>query len=280
MTVVETFVPAKVTLALHVTGQRDDGYHTLDSLAMFADIGDRMTITMPGSYTLSLEGPMSDGVPEDHTNLVIRAAQLMRMKADFVLEKNIPNAAGLGGGPGDAAATLRILSGFSGKPVPGDGIELGADVPLSLQSEPARVTGIGDIVTPIYDLPALHAVLVNPRLPVLTTEVFKRLQHKVNRPMPDRLPHFDTPAEFATWLKGMRNDLQEPAIEKEPVIKQVFDTLERTPGCLLTRMSGSGGTCFGIYNDQETARSAAGRLRESHPAWWVAATQLNAPQYH
>ena len=98
--------------------------------------------------------------------------------------------------------------------------------------------------------------------------------------MPDLMPYFETPAKIAKWLKDMRNDLQEPAIEKEPVIRQVFDTLERTPGCLLTRMSGSGGTCFGIYNDQETARSAAGRLRESHPSWWVAATQLNAPQYH
>ena len=280
MTVVETFVPAKVTLTLHVTGQRDDGYHTIDSLAMFADIGDRMTITMPGSFKLSLEGAMLDGVPDDHNNTVIRAARLMRMKADFVLEKNIPHAAGLGGGPGDAAATLRILSGFSGKPVPGDGIELGADVPLCLQSESARVTGIGDIVTPIHGLPSLNAVLVNPRLPVLTTEVYKRLKHKVNRPMPDRVPYFETPSEFAKRLKGMRNDLQEPATEKEPVTRQVFDTLERTPGCLLTRMSGSGGTCFGIYNDQETARSAAGRLRESHPSWWVAATQLNAPQYH
>lgn len=280
MTVVETFVPAKVTLTLHVTGQRDDGYHTMDSLAMFADLGDRMTITMPGEYHLTLKGPMADGVPEDDTNLVIRAAQLMRMKADFVLEKNIPNAAGLGGGPGDAAATLRILSGFGGKPVPGDGIELSADVPICLQSEPARVTGIGDIVTPLYDLPSLHAVLVNPRLPVLTEEVFRRLKHKVNRPMPDRLPSFEKPAAFVAWLKDMRNDLQEPAIEKEPVIKQVFDTLERTPGCLLTRMSGSGGTCFGIYNDEETARSAAGRLRESHSAWWVAATVLNAPKYH
>jgi 4-diphosphocytidyl-2-C-methyl-D-erythritol kinase len=120
---------------------------------------------------------------------------------------------------------------------------------------------------------------VNPRLPVLTAEVFKRLRHKVNRPMPDRIPAFDTPVEFANWLKDMRNDLEEPAIEAEPVIQQVFETLERTPGCLLTRMSGSGGTCFGIYNDEETAGSAAGRLRESHPAWWVAATQLNAPQY-
>ncbi|MGR3314099.1 4-(cytidine 5'-diphospho)-2-C-methyl-D-erythritol kinase [Roseovarius indicus] len=277
MTTVEAFVPAKVNLTLHVTGQRDDGYHTLDSLAMFADIGDRMTITMPGDYKLTVEGPMAEGVPGDESNLVLRAARMMRINADIRLEKHLPNAAGLGGGSGDAAATLRVLSGFSGKPVPGDGIELGADVPLCLQSEAARVTGIGDTVTPVPNLPPLHAVLVNPRLPVLTAEVFKRLKHKVNRPMPDEIPAFDTPAELIAWLRGMRNDLQEPAIEAEPVIRQVFETLEKTPGCQLARMSGSGGTCFGIYKDAETAGSAAGRLQESFPSWWVQATRLNGP---
>lgn len=277
MTTVEAFVPAKVNLTLHVTGQREDGYHTLDSLAMFADVGDRMTITMPGDYKLSVEGPMAEGVPEDETNLVLRAARMMRINADIRLIKHLPNAAGLGGGSGDAAATLRVLSGFSGKPVPGDGIELGADVPLCLQSEAARVTGIGDTVTPVPNLPPLHAVLVNPRLPVMTAEVFKRLRHKVNRPMPDQIPAFHTPDELTEWLRGMRNDLQEPAIEAEPVIQQVFETLEKTPGCQLARMSGSGGTCFGIYKDAETAGSAAGRLQESFPSWWVTATQLNGP---
>lgn len=276
MTTVEAFVPAKVNLTLHVTGQREDGYHTLDSLAMFADVGDRMTITMPGDYKLTVEGPMAEGVPGDESNLVLRAARMMRINADIRLEKHLPNAAGLGGGSGDAAATLRVLSGFSGKPVPGDGIELGADVPLCLQSEAARVTGIGDTVTPVPNLPALDAVLVNPRLPVLTAEVFKRLRHKVNRPMPDAIPEFKTSADLTAWLRGMRNDLQEPAIEAEPVIRQVFETLEKTPGCQLARMSGSGGTCFGIYNDAETAGSAAGRLQESFPSWWVTATRLNA----
>ncbi|MEQ8896346.1 MAG: 4-(cytidine 5'-diphospho)-2-C-methyl-D-erythritol kinase [Roseovarius sp.] len=277
MTVVEAFVPAKVNLTLHVTGQRDDGYHTLDSLAMFADIGDRMTITMPGDYKLTVEGPMAEGVPEDDSNLVLRAARMMRINADIRLEKHLPNAAGLGGGSGDAAATLRVLSGFSGKPVPGDGIELGADVPLCLQSEAARVTGIGDKVTPVPNLPPLDAVLVNPRLPVLTAEVFKRLTHKVNRPMPEDIPAFETSDELIDWLRGMRNDLQAPAIEAEPVIQQVFETLEKTPGCQLVRMSGSGGTCFGLYKNAETAGSAAGRLQESHPSWWVRATRLNAP---
>ena len=277
MTVVEAFVPAKVNLTLHVTGQREDGFHTLDSLAMFADIGDRMTITMPGDYRLTVEGPMAEGVPADESNLVLRAARMMRINADIRLEKHLPNAAGLGGGSGDAAATLRVLSGFSGKPVPGDGIELGADVPLCLQSDAARVTGIGETVTPVPNLPPLDAVLVNPGLPVLTAEVFKRLRHKVNRPMPAEMPSFETSAELIDWLRGMRNDLQEPAIEAEPVIRQVFETLERTPGCQLARMSGSGGTCFGIYHDAETAGSAAGRLQESFPSWWVRATRLNAP---
>lgn len=277
MTVVEAFVPAKVNLTLHVTGQRDDGYHTIDSLAVFADVGDRIAITMPGNCHLIVDGPMADGVPVDETNLVIRAARMMRMSADIRLEKHIPNAAGLGGGSGDAAATLRVLSGFAGKSVPGDGIELGADVPLCLQSEAARVTGVGETVTPIPKMPSLHAVLVNPRLPVLTAEVFKRLQHKVNRPMPAEIPAFEGPADLIEWLRIMRNDLQEPAIQAEPVIQEVFETLEVTPGCLLTRMSGSGGTCFGIYNDAETAGAAAGRLKETHPGWWVASTRLNAP---
>lgn len=278
MTVVEAFVPAKVNLTLHVTGQRDDGYHQIDSLAMFADIGDRMTITMPGDYRLTVEGPMADGVPRDETNLVLRAARMIGLRADIRLEKHIPNAAGLGGGSGDAAATLRVLAGFAGKPVPGDGIALGADVPLCLQSEAARVTGIGDIVTPLPGLPMLHAVLVNPRLPVLTSEVFRRLKHKTNPPMPGDIPHFENAAGLVDWLRDLRNDLQDAAIEAEPVITQVFETLERTPGCLLARMSGSGGTCFGLYNDAETAGAAAGRLSESQPAWWVTATRLNAPR--
>jgi homoserine kinase len=137
MTVFKAFVPAKVNLTLHVTGQRDDGYHTLDSLAVFADIGDRLTITLPGSYQLEVTGPMAAGVPVDDSNLVLKAARMMRVNTDIVLEKHLPNAAGLGGGSGDAAATLRVLSGYSGRQIPGQGIELGADVPLCLQSEAA-----------------------------------------------------------------------------------------------------------------------------------------------
>lgn len=279
MTVFEAFVPAKVNLTLHVTGQRDDGYHTLDSLAVFANLGDRLTITLPGSHQLEVTGPMAAGVPTDDSNLVLKAARMMRVNADIVLEKHLPHAAGLGGGSGDAAATLRVLSGFSGRPVPGRGIELGADVPLCLQSEAARVTGIGETVRPIPGLPSLHAVLVNPGLPVPTIEVFKRLEHKINRPMPEVIPDFSTAGALVLWLRDMRNDLQDPAIAAEPGIAQVMDTLDRTPGCQLARMSGSGGTCFGLYNDAETAGAAAGRLAEAYPNWWVKPCVLNPPRF-
>ncbi len=277
MTTVEAFVPAKVNLTLHVTGQREDGYHLLDSLAMFADIGDRIAIRPAPQTSVTVAGPMAAGVPSDESNLVVKAAKLMNVDADIQLEKFLPNAAGLGGGSGDAAATLRIISGLSGQAVPDNVISLGADVPLCLTCKPARMRGIGDIVETLPDMPVLHAVLVNPNLPVMTAEVFRRLEQRNNPPMPEVLPRFSEPSDLIQWLRDMRNDLEAPAIAAEPVIKQVFETLEVTPGCLLTRMSGSGGTCFGLYADAETAGSAAGRLQERFPGWWVAATRLNAP---
>jgi 4-diphosphocytidyl-2-C-methyl-D-erythritol kinase len=277
MTVVEAFVPAKVNLTLHVTGQREDGYHLLDSLVVFADIGDRIAIRPAETTTLRVEGPMSAGVPTDETNLVVRAAHFMGVSADILIEKNLPNAAGLGGGSGDAAATLRVLSGLSGKPIPENAIQLGADVPICLLCRSARVRGIGNEIEEVTGLPPLYAVLVNPNRPVPTSRVFQGLKTRQNPPMPDPIPATDNPAVLIEWLQQTRNDLEQPAIEAEPVIRQVFETLEVTPGCLLARMSGSGGTCFGLYADAETAGSAAGRLRESNPGWWVAATQFNPP---
>lgn len=277
MTVVEAFVPAKVNLALHVTGQREDGYHLLDSLVVFADVGDRIAIRPATSMSLRVEGPMSAGVPTDDSNLVVRAAKLMGVSADIVIEKNLPNAAGLGGGSGDAAATLRILAGLTGRRIPEDAVNLGADLPVCLLCRPARVRGIGEDMEEIRDLPSLHAVLVNPNRPVPTAQVFQRLETRQNLPLPDPIPATENAADLVAWLRETRNDLEAPAIEAEPVIRQVFETLEVTPGCLLTRMSGSGGTCFGLYADAETAGSAAGRLRETNPAWWVTATKLNPP---
>lgn len=268
--------PAKVNLTLHVTGQRDDGYHLLDSLVMFADKGDRITLSLADETTLQVEGQMSDGVPLDESNLMLRAARLMGVPVAMKVKKKLPNAAGLGGGSSDAAAVMTAISLMTGKVIPERAIELGADVPVCLARSPARMRGIGDVVEPVKNMPSLEVVMVNPGRPVPTAEVFKHLKVKDNPAMPEVLPEGLSSVELAHWLATMRNDLQAPAMEAAPVIGQVFEVLSKTPGCLLTRMSGSGGTCFGIYSDRETARSAAGRLREQYPAWWVIPTTLNA----
>ncbi|HEY9038254.1 MAG TPA: 4-(cytidine 5'-diphospho)-2-C-methyl-D-erythritol kinase [Roseovarius sp.] len=274
----EVFAPAKINMTLHVTGRRDDGYHFIDSLVMFADIGDRVTVRRAEDSALEMTGPMAEKTPKGDDNLVLRAARMMGSSAHITLEKTLPVAAGIGGGSSDAAATLRALSDLTGQPIPEDILALGADAPVccAAPAGAARMSGVGEIVTPIPDLPELHAVLVNPNIPVMTTEVFRRLSKCDNAPMPNPIPTGIEASPFIEWLKQQRNDLQEPAIECEPIIEQVFSTLEVTPGCMLTRMSGSGGTCFGLYADAETAASAAGRLQESHPGWWVAVTRLNA----
>ena len=273
---VEAFAPAKVNLTLHVTGRREDGYHELDSLVMFADIGDRIRVARSDVPIMIIGGPMGDTIPTDGSNLIARAATAMGVTADIRLDKHLPPAAGLGGGSSDAAAVLRALAELSGRPMPKDVLPLGADVPVCIYGRPARMQGVGDVILPAVKLPELHAVLVNPRIPVLTAEVFKRLKKRDNPPMPVNLPRNVPMIELVDWLREMRNDLQAPAIKAEPVIDTMFRALEVTPGCLLTRMSGSGGTCFGLYADAETAAAAAGRMTEQHPNWWVAATRLNA----
>ena len=275
---VKIFAPAKVNLTLHVTGQRSDGYHELDSLAVFADIGDVVRAKRSDTTTLTVTGPMAASIPTDSENLVMKAAALIGVTANIELKKNLPPAAGLGGGSSDAAATLKALSQLSGKSIPTSCLPLGADVPVCLSGAgAARMRGIGDVIEPIPDLPPLYAVLVNPNVPVMTVEVFRQLRNRINPPMPEDLPRGLDAAGLVAWLSEMRNDLEAAAIEAEPVIAQVFSTLEVTPGCQLTRMSGSGGTCFGIYGDAETAASAEGRLREQYPSWWIRAAVLNAP---
>ena len=278
MTTVERFAPAKINLTLHVTGQRDDGYHMLDSLVVFADVGDAVRVTLADSPALRVDGPMAAGVPADGDNLVMKAARMMGVPAEIALTKRLPNAAGLGGGSSDAAATLLALRDLTGRALPemADLLRLGADVPACLHHHAVRMRGVGEDLAPVSGLPRLHAVLVNPGLPVMTPQVFAALSSRNNPPMPDTLPAFADAASFIEWLSRMRNDLEAPATDAHPLINQVFDTLKVTPGCLLARMSGSGGTCFGLYGDAETAASAAGRLRQSNPGWWVMPVRLNA----
>ncbi|WP_294606438.1 4-(cytidine 5'-diphospho)-2-C-methyl-D-erythritol kinase [uncultured Roseovarius sp.] len=276
MTVVEGIAPAKVNLTLHVTGRRNDGYHLLDSLVVFADFGDRITVRPATVTRLTVAGPMAAGVPADADNLVMKAAALIGQCADITLEKHLPSAAGIGGGSSDAAATLRALAEMADVALPRDVLSLGADVPVCLLTGAARMRGIGEDVIPLAGVPPLHAILVNPRVPVATPTVFAGLEQRDNPAMPDPLPEWSEPADFIAWLATQRNDLQGPAIAAEPIIAEVLDTLLDTPGCQLARMSGSGATCFGLYDSDEHAAAAAGRLAEDCPGWWVRATCLNA----
>ncbi|MEO1138841.1 MAG: 4-(cytidine 5'-diphospho)-2-C-methyl-D-erythritol kinase [Pseudomonadota bacterium] len=275
MTAAEGFAPAKVNLTLHITGQREDGYHLLDSLVVFADVGDRLTVALNEHPGLDVTGPMAAGVPTGDGNLAVRAAAKLGVTAKIHLEKNLPHAAGLGGGSSDAATTLRVLSRLTGADVPDDVTDLGADVPVCLGNSASRMQGIGEQVSSVRGLPCFYAVLVNPGIELGTPDVFKALDHRWNTPMPDEIPVGLDALHFIDWLRAMRNDLEAPATALAPRIRQVLDMLNVTSGCRLARMSGSGASCFGLYPDHETAFSAAGRLAEEHPSWWIVATQLN-----
>jgi 4-diphosphocytidyl-2-C-methyl-D-erythritol kinase len=266
--------PAKVNLTLHVTGRRDEGYHLLDSMVMFADIGDSLSVTH-GALRLYVQGPMAKDVPVGPNNLVMRAAALSGAEAEITLHKNLPTSAGIGGGSSDAAACLRALSQLTGGALPDDAISLGADVPVCLLARAARMRGIGEDVTPLDGLPALDAVLVNPGVSVSTPAIFKRLEQRHNPPMPARLPIFATAQALIQWLADQRNDLESPAMAEAPVIGDVLRQISQTRGCGLARMSGSGATCFGLFPDPQRAQDAAAAISRAYPDWWVVPCRLS-----
>lgn len=261
---IEVFAPAKVNLTLHVTGQRADGYHLLDSLVMFADVGDRVTVAPAPVMSLKVIGPRSAGVPEDARNLCWKAAEPFGLPVAITLDKHLPAAAGIGGGSSDAAAVLHAMERLSGGPSPVPADRLGADVPVCLVGQAARMRGIGEDIQSL-ELPPLHAVLVNPGMGVATPEVFRALTCKDNPPMTD-LP---ADAGLLDWLSEQRNDLEPPARALQPVIGTVLEALGACPGARLVRMSGSGATCFALFDTRATTDAAAQDLRASHPAWWV-----------
>lgn len=269
----EAFAPAKVNLALHVTGRRADGYHLLDSLVAFADMGDRVTLAPADRLSLTVTGPRSAGVPDDAGNLVWRAAEAFGSPVAITLEKHLPAAAGIGGGSSDAAATLRALEALTGRAVPFDPLTLGADVPVCLSPTAARMQGIGEAVTPVR-LPPLAAVLVNPGVPLPTGAVFAGLDSRDNPGMTGFPPPAE-PGALVRWLATQRNDLEAAAIAQQPVVARVLDALGDAS---LARMSGSGATCFGLYPDAASARAAADRIARAHPQWWtVPCTLASAP---
>ncbi|PRY92275.1 4-(cytidine 5'-diphospho)-2-C-methyl-D-erythritol kinase [Donghicola tyrosinivorans] len=274
------FAPAKVNLALHVTGQRQDGYHLLDSLVVFVGIGDRITVSKADDLSLTVTGPRAAGVPTGPENLVLKAATLLRgdqpLGAQISLEKNLPAAAGIGGGSSDAAATLRALAALWQCDLPNDnGLSLGADVPVCLTAQSCRMEGIGEQITPLPNLPTLHMVLVNPGVEVPTPVVFKGLASKDN-PAMEALPQEPSTLGFIAWLGRQRNDLEPPARAHAPEITAVLDAMAATDQVLLHRMSGSGATCFALYPSMEAAAAAAIVLKQTNTDWWVASGQTGS----
>lgn len=272
------FAPAKVNLALHVTGRRDDGYHLLDSLVVFAGVGDWLEIGPAKELSLSVNGPRAAGVPTDRSNLVWRAAEAFggQNGAAIHLEKHLPHAGGIGGGSADAGAALRGLAGLWGAPIPDSDalLEIGADMPVCVVSAPARMRGIGERLDPVPALPPLWLVLVNPGVEVPTGPVFKALERVENAPMPE--PNWDDAESFLDWLGHTRNDLEPAAKSLVPDVAETLAALSTRAGCRFARMSGSGATCFGLFTDEDAAITAAQELRRAKLNWWVEAAPVLA----
>lgn len=261
------FAPAKLNLSLHVTGQRPDGYHLLDSLVVFLGVGDLVTLA-PGPLSLTVTGPFGAGLAPDPDNLCLRAARLAGREAAITLDKRLPVASGIGGGSADAAAVLRALDA-----APAGAQTLGADVPVCMAGRATRMRGLGEVLDPLPDLPPLHIVLVNPGRGLSTPAVFGALTQRRNPPMPDPLPSFADAAALIGFLHDCRNDLQTAAIALLPEIADCLAALNGT-GALLARMSGSGATCFGLYADAAQAQAAQASIARARPGWWTVATGL------
>ena len=285
---------AKVNLYLQVTGRRPDGYHELDSLVVFAGIGDRLSLAPAEDLGLTVSGPMAPQLDAQLgaqpgaqcENLVIRAGQGLRRAcnvaqgAEIDLFKRLPVAAGLGGGSSDAAAALSGLVALWGlEPAPASlaavARELGADVPVCLYGRPAFVAGIGKHIVRAPPLPAAWLTLVNPNIALPTHEVFAARRGPFSAPGRWQEPCNDIQA-LAEELAALGNDLEAPARDLVPEIDEVLALLAAVPGNLLTRLSGSGASCFGLFATAAEAAAAAAEIAATRPQWWVAA----APMLH
>jgi 4-diphosphocytidyl-2-C-methyl-D-erythritol kinase len=282
--------PAKVNLTLRVLGRRRDGYHEIESLVVFAAVGDALAFTPGKTLGLSVRGPTARAAGADADNLVLRAARALAERTEslrvgrFVLSKRLPVAAGLGGGSSDAAAALRLLARHNH--LAGDDPRLleaaraiGADVPVCLDPQPRLMRGIGEILSPPWRLPPLPALLINPRLSVPTKDVFAKL---AAAPLGQRMSSMGeewggSRDELIELLACHGNDLEAPAIALHPTIAQALAALRARPGCRLARMSGSGATCFALFDTQHAAATAARALRQVQPRWWIRPTVLAAP---
>jgi 4-diphosphocytidyl-2-C-methyl-D-erythritol kinase len=286
--------PAKVNLTLRVLGRRADGYHALESLVTFAGVGDRVKLAVGAPEAVSMSGPFAVGI--DGENLLSRvlvevAERAPKLRLGAVhLVKNLPVAAGLGGGSSDAATLIRLIQqANAGDPdlARVDWQELaprlGADVPVCLARKPTLMWGIGEKLTALPDVAgaprAMPAVLVNPRLPLATRDVFKALAAGPlsDNPKAPEVPHLRSLGDMAAYMRAVGNDLERPALALLPIIADVKAALAAQAGCLHAALSGSGPTCFALYGSADAATAAAAAITCAHPGWWVVATTLDFP---
>ena len=262
--------PAKINLCLHVLGQRPDGLHMLDSLVVFLDCGEWVELRKAAQTTLRIIGPQLENMHLTKDNLVLRAAHLFPAgcATEIILHKTMPIASGIGGGSADAAATLKTMAQLWELPLPpiAEQLALGADVPACMESKPVLMQGVGNFISAVQNIPPLFVCLVNSGEAVSTELIFNQLVSKSN-PALDPIP--TAPSDWLYWLTQQRNDLQSPAIMAEPVIASVLSQLQ-AHNPILSRMSGSGATCFAIFETLEVAKTCAQEIQLAHSSWWTA----------
>lgn len=272
---INSFAAAKVNLALHVRGLKSNGYHEIHSLVTFANIGDIIEVRPSDELKLTIEGPFADNVPKGADNIVIKAANFLSPngKAHINLIKNLPVEAGLGGGSADAAATLRSLSKLWNIPIPKTPEVLGADVPICLLKETAIVQGIGEKITPVSIPSNLHIVLIKPNIGLSTAKVFNNLKNKHNEKM-CTFKGTDSIEDFANYLNKLRNDLLQTSITIAPLLRDIINFLNVQNGNYYTQMSGSGTTCFGLFDDEISAMRALSQAKIKFPNMWCKMVKL------
>lgn len=271
---------AKINLFLHVGDRRADGFHSLQSLAVFTALGDELVMDTALGLSLAVQGPFATGLDAEADNLVLRAARALGQSgAKLTLTKNLPVASGIGGGSADAAAALRGLSrlwglGKDDAALLEAGAALGSDIPACVVSAACFMEGRGELLRRAESMPCLPILLVNPGVAVPTRDVFAALDTRSGVEMALPRGRFSDTADLLRFLETTRNDLEAPARRIQPVIGEVLAAMNDLAGALLVRMSGSGATCFGIFADEDCCRRAAESLRQSHPRWWVAPTTV------
>lgn len=277
------FCPAKINLFLHISGKRDDGYHTLDSLVGFLDIGDTLEVTEAQEFSLTADGPYAGELPPVEDNLVTRAARALEDATgnaadfNFHLTKYMPAASGIGAGSADAAAAIRALATFwqigDTEMLYDIALKLGADVPVCLKAETSYVSGVGEVIEPLGLLPDAAVLLVNPGVAVSTGKVFAALEQVYTKKKMERRG-FPSRDDMVAFLGQAKNGLTDAAISLAPEISDALDALRAQEDCQLARMSGSGATCFGIFKRMEHAESAADAIEAAHADWWVQPARL------